>query len=320
MKQIINISITGSMFAALLGITACAPSQQAYDGRTNMALQNSDEGSTSGIIGGQPVDANDDVSQMTGQLYMVNPVKQKDANTGKETVVGVNIGGCTVSIISRNLVLTARHCLGSGRMFVHFAKDVVPENQKEAFFKGLATNPLVRHVVGGDAPELKGVRQAENRNMGDILILKLNAPIPAGFKVVSLLPTSFNLSAVKAVTLAGWGWTDGIKKTDTTTLRKVEVTLKDANYAETEILVGSTGKGACHGDSGGPAYVNVNGKNYLAGVTSRADDTDSKGECISSTIYTKTQFFNSWIVDAAKNLNTPKPVEQTTSPATVAMK
>ncbi|MBC7371518.1 MAG: trypsin-like serine protease [Bdellovibrionaceae bacterium] len=327
MKQNINVgiklSIGSSLFAALLGLSACAPSGSSVEGQADLAKNgdSSENYQPSRIIGGQEVAATDEISKMTGQLYVINPVKQKDPQTGKETIIGASVGGCTVSIVSKNLVLTAHHCLTSQHMFVYFSKDVVPESQQEEFFKTLATNPLVRQVVDADAPELKGESKDSTRNIGDILLLKLSAPIPDGFNVAPLLPTSFNLNTVKVVTLAGWGWTDGVKQTDTATLRKVEVALKDANFTESEILVGSVGKGACHGDSGGPAYVNVDGKAYVAGVTSRADmRTDPKGQCISDTIYTKTQFFNSWIVESAKNLNAPKAPEQVAAPSTVAKK
>ena len=67
----------------------------------------------------------------------------------------------------------------------------------------------------------------------------------------------------------------------------------------------TNGKGACHGDSGGPAYVqDKNGNVFLAGVTSRADEaTDPEGKCIGKTIYTKVQPYLTWISTESDKLN-----------------
>ena len=57
----------------------------------------------------------------------------------------------------------------------------------------------------------------------------------------------------------------------------------------------SKGSGACHGDSGGPAYFleQATQKSLLVGVTSRG--TDPSGLCNGQVIYTSVAGYTSWI-------------------------
>ena len=87
--------------------------------------------------------------------------------------------------------------------------------------------------------------------------------------------------------------------------------MKKVNYSKSEFLLESAkGKSACHGDSGGPAYVKVeverDGKivleDVLTGVTSRSvgDELDL---CNVSVAYTSIPFYASWIVSTARALD-----------------
>ena len=69
----------------------------------------------------------------------------------------------------------------------------------------------------------------------------------------------------------------------------------------------SQGRGACHGDSGGPAYVKdaVSGKNILVGVTSRG--TNPQGLCDRQAIYTGVMGYAQWIANGVKELSAEAP-------------
>ena len=67
-----------------------------------------------------------------------------------------------------------------------------------------------------------------------------------------------------------------------------------------EITLDQThGKGACHGDSGGPAYFfdKKLKKNILVGLTSRGT-----GDCNKIAVYTSVLGYRKWISENAKQL------------------
>ncbi|MES2965567.1 MAG: trypsin-like serine protease, partial [Bdellovibrionota bacterium] len=116
-------------------------------------------------------------------------------------------------------------------------------------------------------------------------------------------------------TLSGYGNSNGKAGTGAGKLRWVETTIKKADYTKSEILVEqSKGKGACHGDSGGPAYVKVDGTLVLIGVTSRGVD-DANNDCSVSAAYTSIPFYSAWIKRTSTALN---KAAKTPAPATPA--
>jgi hypothetical protein len=180
---------------------------------------------------------------------------------------------------------------------------------KSADLKTLSLkDPLVRRVVGGKVgsawPKLKA---NQNTDWGDIALLRFEGGLPEGYQLAQLLPKEQELKAQQTVTLAGFGLTDGVHNTQTDKLLRVDVPIADPNYSRSEMLIDSgKGKGPCHGDSGGPAYVTIKGQHYVAGTTSRADSkTDPLGQCIDDTIYTKVQPYLTWIKNSMKALQSP---------------
>ena len=99
----------------------------------------------------------------------------------------------------------------------------------------------------------------------------------------------------KEVLIAGYGRTDGVNKKGAGVLRKTFATIAETHYGETEVLFDQqNGKGACHGDSGGPAFLSTPKGFIQWGVTSR-EHLDPEKDCTHFTIYTKIEPYLDWI-------------------------
>ena len=88
---------------------------------------------------------------------------------------------------------------------------------------------------------------------------------------------------------------NGDDSTGAGTLRVVDVSISDAKYSKTEVLLDQTqGKGACHGDSGGPAFIKTKENLKLWGVTSRGSGS-GENDCSGYSIYTRINSYTRWI-------------------------
>ena len=96
------------------------------------------------------------------------------------------------------------------------------------------------------------------------------------------------ISGVK-IHLAGYGMNEFGKYDDTL---NVTVVPFDHLNGDSEFRTIETDSGSCNGDSGGPAYVFLDQKLLLAGLTSRGD-----GPCRSFGIYTIVDYFSKWILE-----------------------
>jgi hypothetical protein len=131
-----------------------------------------------------------------------------------------------------------------------------------------------------------------SKNANDVSLIKFPGGLPAGYEPAKILPPSVHLQDGETVTLAGYGESDPGQggNNGAGILRKVDVSIKNATYSQSEVLLDQTqGRGSCHGDSGGPAFVEMNGELYLWGVTSRAypNNQDAAVNCDQGAIYTE---------------------------------
>ncbi len=237
------------LFVALLALVTLAQPAQAH-------FEDFSIPDFHAIIGGTEVSALDPIASTTVLIV------------GQE---GLNQFLCSGSIIDTDIILTAAHCLG---MFGN-AKTVV------VFRRSIQDRGAVIPVIDSrrpwDFPERADQSPAD---WNDIALLKLAAPIPTGYTTAKFLPNRNMLSTGGTVTLAGYGMSVPIAPADNTPsgsgiLRRVEQTVLAANFGFTEFLVSlANGRGACHGDSGGPAFVQSGRDYYLIGVASRMTEND----------------------------------------------
>ena len=245
---------------SLLALGACGanPSQP-----TQLDLQTQE----SAIVGGSDVAAGDAVGKSIVGLIV-------------ETSEGEAI--CTGSLLDTDLVVTAAHCMpdAGGKIVVVFGRNITSSKQDDV---------TVRKVVAYQANESYDANSETDTH--DIALVRFEGGLPTGYAKAAVLPSASVLKAQTVVTLAGYGVSDGTTQEGSGVLRKVDTVIKNPAISKSEVELDQTkGKGACYGDSGGPAFVTTKNKLYLWGVTSRGEDG-----CKSSSIYTSILSYTSWI-------------------------
>ncbi|MBO9668273.1 MAG: serine protease [Bdellovibrio sp.] len=204
---------------------------------------------------------------------------------------------CTGSLLANNVVLTAGHCVYKAQpgekvmTVIVFTKDINTAQKEDI---RVVTQALVH-------PDYNKTGE-HGEDMNDVALMKFSGPLASGYKVANFLQDESVLTNQGIVTLAGYGLTDGVNKTSDNILRKVDVKIAGA-FGKTEVVLDqSQGKGACHGDSGGPAFVTVNNIEYVWGITSRGIGKDGADDCSLYAIYTRVKQQETFIQSALKTL------------------
>lgn len=248
-----------------------------------------DNSATSGIIGGRKAASGDEFPKIITALY---------DQMGKAL--------CTASILNERTLVTAAHCV-DGR---------IPKYLKVIFGINLQDPTVVlRQVQAFEVSPVWNIRKTQVKNTGDIAVVRFSGGLPTGFQAAEFLTDASKLTVGAPVFLAGYGASEvtlspqGSEHSGAGILRIVDTTVKDLSFSVSEVVVEqSKGKGACHGDSGGPAYIVVNGKLLTFGVTSRGVD-DILDTCSVSAAYTSIPFYWKWITQTAEKLAQPTSLQ-----------
>jgi secreted trypsin-like serine protease len=181
---------------------------------------------------------------------------------------------CGASLIDRNSVLTAAHCVqGTPKwpLRVTVGRTVLSGG-------GGQTRRVSRIVIH---PRFNGVRNVKY----DAAVLTLNNPV-RGIRAIRLAGTSQNAleQPGRLATVAGWGNTikqppnddNGIRYPDRMRAARVPI-VSDARARDVYgrsfvgslmVAAGREGKDTCNGDSGGPMFARQADKRYQIGITS----------------------------------------------------
>lgn len=254
MKNVLQLTVLACVFVSVLGCSKKKGSLESFA----QAPQ------SSSIINGEIVTADNELGHSTvGLLVQV-----------KKTWFQV----CTGTIIAKNMILTAAHCVAwidpkRDNLVINFSLNTVDN--------GVQMDPDQVHIEDVravfntiDVVALTSHPDYTEGVNSDVAILRLKTDIPATHKIAEFLPASYidvpgnkvTLDGeTKDVTLLGFGLIDENTGESTTVLRKTTVPARFEN----DILVTDQthGTGACNGDSGGPAFIKIDDKNYLVGVT-----------------------------------------------------
>jgi len=210
-----------------------------------------------------------------------------------QTVLIVSTRGssCTGTVIARNLVITAGHCVQPKASYAISIDGAFPRVVQVA--------RIVLH------PKYDPHQFETRKPSPDMAILKIAEPLPARFHPARLATDRTLPKPGDAFTLAGYGFSvDG----DPDTMGKVRTVSLPAVGITGGIMVrlsagNGSSAGACTGDSGGPAFVDNGGGVYaVIGVVSWSTGPANTAGCGGLTGVTPLVLHRGWIEETARKL------------------
>lgn len=264
-----------------LSLIGCAPPNQLHSPTANQ-IQARSESSPEAIVGGY--DILDSFPLSKNVVLLVNAATEEV---------------CTATLLGGPFALTAAHCLDSANLddlFVFFGPQ--PNSRSER-----------RQVIAAKVSPYWELRKFEDRNTSDVAVLRFAGnSLPRGYQAVKFLEDDRVLRNGTKSIILGYGINDAIAQTGAGKLRFTTLTITDRNFSPTELVLDqSKGSGACHGDSGGPAFIvskDSQGRShyYLWGIANHATPDDTNNHCNTGVIYTNATLFLTWIQIAIQSL------------------
>lgn len=269
MKKLISI--------ALLFLSACQGANDQYlDGSAADAT----------IVGGQNVPYQHKLTNKALSLRISQ--KKKDGD-------GSQIYQCTASALSKNIILTAAHCI----------YDSAEWTQVEL----RSSSGKITPIKVTKAYAHSGYPADKDK---DLALMVLERDLPEHIQILNLPDWSHKKPLVK-VQAAGYGRKTGVQGQPghidilRSTILKV---LKFEADAKVFTVDQTQGTGICQGDSGGPALIKYDHKDYVVGVVTKtrynypADPKDPVDQCNYRGEYVNLQHkpFQEWLSTMLKSL------------------
>lgn len=184
---------------------------------------------------------------------------------------------CTGTLVSRNVVLTAAHCVPAAKenLQVFLALNPLAEDSDA---EGRLVEKIVLHPNFSRSEPLISV---------DLAMISLRENASGTYKPASLVKSGMSLHEGQKVLLAGYGTSSVSQSEGFGRLRKVSATIASAEGLFFEIDQ-AQGKGICNGDSGGPVFIKTSQNVKLVGVSKLMYDKKQSGaaNCLTSSQFT----------------------------------
>ncbi|WII71768.1 trypsin-like serine protease [Bdellovibrio sp. 22V] len=245
-------------------VAACARGPEDDDFSVNSSGQ---------IFGGEKVAFSEAIARSTVGIY----------NRKQKTY-------CTGTLLAKNIVLTAGHCLTSADRDHEIRFGLKLERASRRVLKALREPHYTKDPIFGPA--------------NDVALVKFEGRVPEGYVPAKLIENFSSLRVNAPVLIAGYGMAYPRLRTGLGTLRKTTLPLSKPDYKPNEFKILQEGKtGTCFGDSGGPVYAMERGEFKLIGVTSKVARKENGHRCLGSSIYSRVDFYQAWINSALEALN-----------------
>ena len=200
---------------------------------------------------------------------------------------------CTGTALTRDLVLTAAHCVARAQNY-----EVRPYQTDVA----ISVRSVALH------PRFDLASYAASRATADIALIKLTSALP-DIVVPAALAAARRVKAGETLTIAGFGTVAAGTEHGLKQPREAKLTVTGSpGSLQIRLYDNATrnqrpGLGACTGDSGAPAY---DGEGPLViGVVSWSTAAGDEEGCGGLTGVTPLIAYRAWIVDTARKFNSP---------------
>ncbi len=232
---------------------------------------------------------------------MVGGAAPADATIARHVVLilGSRGSSCTGTAIARDLGLTAAHCVGPGADY----KVVEFDAARKFTLRDVAS--VARH------PQFDLSTMLAHRATADVALLKLPAPLGAGFVAAPLAAPARPVAVGDRILIAGYGVavrgdgkSGGTIRTATLSVTGQPGTLQ-IRLVDPSTRGESAGLGACTGDSGAPAFDVANGRASVLGVVSWSTGPRLADGCGGMTGVTPLVRYKDWVVKQARELGSP---------------
>ncbi len=211
---------------------------------------------------------------------------------------------CSGTLVSPTLVVTAAHCLQDWWGNTTATTDVrvvygyeTPSSAPSSERRKVAQ--LVPHPQYDANPPTDADGLAHSNDIGAVV---LQQPIDGGVvaPILAADQVDTELTPGRDVDIAGYGIYNYNQQKGGTLYEGITPHVRHIQW---EMLAGQPGEpDTCNGDSGGPAYLVVNGALYLTGITSRAW-AKSTNACGDGGIYTIASQYVDWLTSVGGELD-----------------
>jgi hypothetical protein len=218
---------------------------------------------------------------------LVGPARDAPQYAPYVVVVLDQTGGgtsfCTASVVARNVVLTAAHCVGS-----------LPDTKVRYL---ASSGPVVLGVEKiAINPHYKAEASRQSAFLIDLALLLLSEPLPSQFRPVELGGPG-RVAVGQRVIIAGFGITD--ENSGTAGALRAGVLVSSGPKTKFAILIdpAGTGLGGCTGDSGAPVFA---GNEPLQVAMAIKANGEGGYQCGASTVAVQLGPHLAWIFETLK--------------------